>query len=361
MAERLRAWVRRRQPELRLALRSTVAGLIAFAIGHALGLPQAWWAVLTAVVVMQTTLGASLKATLDRLLGTLGGAVWGVVGAVVVPRTGLVSLGVSLAVALAPVALLAALRPAYRMAPVTAIIVVLGAQGQQSDAIRSATDRLLDVGLGGVVALLVALVVLPVRAHGLLTEAAARALDVMAEQIVVLMEGLGAVADPVALEQMRSRTRDTVARAEAVAEEAARERAHHLTGAPDPESLLRTLRRLRHDLTMIERATAVPLPDPVRTELAQPAARAAAEIATFLRAARAALVAPPARPSLDGVGRTLDDYATAMAELRRQGVMRELSGEAAERVFGLAFALEQLRSNLGDLADRVSPFSDGRA
>jgi len=353
MVEWLGSWRRRPQAELRLGLRSVVAGVITFALGHVLGLPQVYWAVLTTVVVMQSSVGASLKATLDRLGGTLGGAVWGVVVSVAIPHAGIVSLGMALAVALVPLTLLAAFRPAYGVAPVTAIIVLLGSQSQQTGPVKFGVDRILEIGLGCLVTLVVALFVLPVRAHGLLAEAAGRALDVMAEHIVTLLEGLAAAPDPVVLEQLRNRSRDAVGRVEAVAAEAVRERAHHLTDAPDPGPLVRTLRRLRNDLTMVDRAMIEPLSEPVRSRLAGPAARASAEISTFLRTAHGALVGRTSPPSLDSVAQALDDYAAAMAEVRRLGLTHELSGEAVDRIFGLAFALEQLGENFKDLADRV--------
>ena len=40
-------------------------------------------------------------------------------------------------------------------------------------------------------------------------------------------------------------------------------------------------------------------------------------------------------------------------EVRRQGLTRNLPGEAVGRIFGLAFALEQVRHTLEDLADRA--------
>ena len=113
----LRRWPR---TELSLGLRSAVAGLITYGLGQLLGLPQVFWAVLTAVMVMQESVGASLKAVLDRLAGTFGGAVWGVAVAVAMLWAGLASTALALAVTLVPLALLAALRLAYRVAPVSA-------------------------------------------------------------------------------------------------------------------------------------------------------------------------------------------------------------------------------------------------
>jgi hypothetical protein len=51
------------------------------------------------------------------------------------------------------------------------------------------------------------------------------------------------------------------------------------------------------------------------------------------------------------VDQALDAYAIAMAGVRREGLTRDLPAEAVGRIFGLSFALEQLRQNLDDLAD----------
>jgi len=67
------AW-RRHLAELRLSLRMTVAGVAAFALGQLLGLPQAYWAVLTAVIVMQANVGASFEASPAIFSETRSGA-----------------------------------------------------------------------------------------------------------------------------------------------------------------------------------------------------------------------------------------------------------------------------------------------
>ena len=53
---------------LKLALRTTLAALITFTVGHLLELPQAYWAVLTSVFVVQASVGGSLKRELSVLL-----------------------------------------------------------------------------------------------------------------------------------------------------------------------------------------------------------------------------------------------------------------------------------------------------
>ena len=62
-------WVSRRRIELGLTLRMSAAGLLSFAVGEAMGVSRIYWAVLTAVIVMQASVGGSLKATIDRLAG----------------------------------------------------------------------------------------------------------------------------------------------------------------------------------------------------------------------------------------------------------------------------------------------------
>ena len=108
--------------QLRLCVRVTVAALLSYVLGKSLNIPLGGlWAVLTAVVVTQVSVGGSLKATIEYLTGTLGGAVYAGVIAALVPPTNEISLLVALAIAIAPVALLAAINPSFRVAPVTAV------------------------------------------------------------------------------------------------------------------------------------------------------------------------------------------------------------------------------------------------
>src|SRR5919109_1292642 len=69
-----------RTPELRLAVRVTTAAVLAFALAKLLGFAHGYWAVITAIIVMQTSVGGSLKAAVDRLLGTMAGALYGAAG-----------------------------------------------------------------------------------------------------------------------------------------------------------------------------------------------------------------------------------------------------------------------------------------
>ena len=346
----LKDWIARHRIELGLSLRIAAAGVASYALGTALGLAQSYWAVFTTVVVMQASVGGSMKASLDRIVGTIGGAAWGVAVAVVVPHPGAVTTGVALALTLLPLAAVAAFRPAYRVAAVTGTIVLLGRFGQMG-VVDAALDRVFEIGLGSAVALAVALTVTPTRAHGLLGGAGRAALAEMAGLCEMLFADLAAAADVPTVLGFHERIRGALARAVTAADEASRERRALVSDAPDPAPLVRCIRRLSHDFVIVARARSAPLPAPVAERLGPPVAALSAALSTHLReigAALAARSAPPA-PVADG----FDPFQQAMAEMRRDGVTRALSGEEVERVFGLSFALEQIRRNLDDLANHA--------
>ena len=84
-----------------------------------------------------------------------------------------------LLIALVPLTLVAALWPKYRIAPLTAVIVLLTPGAQQLGPLNSALYRVVEITLGSFVGLGVSLVLLPARAHGLVVSAAARALNLL--------------------------------------------------------------------------------------------------------------------------------------------------------------------------------------
>jgi uncharacterized membrane protein YccC len=352
-------WFARHRLEVGLTLRMSAAGLISFAIGHFLGLTQVYWAVLTAVIVTQASVGGSLKAMLDRFLGTIGGAGWGVVVTLAVPHSGALSTGFALAVALVPLAAVVAFRPNYRIAPVTAAIVLL-AYPTQAGVVGAALERVFEIALGSLVALAVALLVSPAHAGELLCTAGRDALALMAEQIRVLLGGVIAPVDAAAVQSFHDRIRAAVERAAAAADEVDRERRSHITEAPDPDPVVRTLRRLSHDLVIIARALTEPLPEAASARLAEPAAAISATLSTALGEIAGALASRSAPPDLGAVADALAEFEAGLAALRREGVTRELPEEAVERLFGLAFGFEHLGRNLGELAGRVQELAEPR-
>jgi uncharacterized membrane protein YccC len=57
------------------AVRTTVAAAVSLLAARACGFPETYWAVVTTVVVMQSTLGASWNTSWQRLIGTFVGGI----------------------------------------------------------------------------------------------------------------------------------------------------------------------------------------------------------------------------------------------------------------------------------------------
>lgn len=353
--------LREARGELRLAARTTFAALITFALAHLLALPQGFWAVLTSVIVMQASVGGSLKASLDRIVGTAAGGLWGVVVTLVVPHHDTWTLGLVLAVALAPLALVAALRPSFRVAPVTAVIVLLTTSGAQFGPVRYAIDRVLEIGLGCLVAVVVALVILPARAHHLVAEAAADAVLTLRDLMNLILADATQGPDRATLAATHLKLGSVLSRVEGFVDEVKRERANRLSETADAEPLARNLRRLRHDLTAIGRAMMEPRPEPARHCLAESLAALRLAVSDYLAGCAATLRESRVLPSLEPVDRALLSFRDSMDRFRESEALQGLDIDGVERVFGLAFAVQQLRGNLGDLADRVAERGPGRS
>jgi uncharacterized membrane protein YccC len=357
----LSGWIERagerigtRDAELKLALRVTIAGTLAFAVTRFFDLPQGYWAVITAVVVMQASVGGSLKAAIERFSGTLAGAIYGGVIAALLPHGSVVSLGITIVLALFPLALLAAIKPAFRVAPITSLIMLLPPAGQAIGPLASAFDRVLEITLGNIVGVVVSLFVLPARAHTLMTEAAANVVSLNAELVSVFIDELTAGPKGRAtLQTVHPRIRSALKKAEAAAEEAARERRTHLTDAPDPEPLIRTLYRVRHDLVMIGRAASSPLPAPALERLGPSLTALHQATRDLLLNLAEALRQRRKPPDPAAFRQALNAFASQAEALRTDGLVRELPGKAFGQVFALGFAFEQFQKNLGDLLART--------
>jgi uncharacterized membrane protein YccC len=336
----------------------TVAALSSLALAQYLQLSLPLWAVLTAVIVTQMSVGRSLKATIDYLVGTLGGAVYGGAVAVFVPHSNEIAFLAVLALAVAPLALSAAINPSLTTAPITAIIVLMVPEITHASPIASAVDRVLEVALGGITGFVVSLVVFPSSAHRLVAERAARALDQMAEALGKLLAGLTRGLDVDALRRIQDDIGQAMVQLQAVGAEAERELSARLASGPNTAPHLRTLLRLRHDMVMIGRAAIVPLPDALGARLASPLAQVAATFTDYLRSSGAALLARRSSPSIDDVESALAQYETDIAALRREGLTRILSGDAAERLFAIGFALEQMHMNFKDLGRCIAEWAE---
>jgi uncharacterized membrane protein YccC len=134
------------------AVRTALAATVSVLVARLFNMPEAYWAAVTTMVVMQSTLGASFSISVLRLIGTAMGAASGGLLAtsfganVYVFGAGVVVLGVLTAI-------LRCDQSAFRFAGITLAIVMLVSRTASPWLV--AAHRFLEVSIGIVIGLLV--------------------------------------------------------------------------------------------------------------------------------------------------------------------------------------------------------------
>jgi uncharacterized membrane protein YccC len=133
------------------AARTAIAATTSFLIARLFGMPEAYWAPIITLVIMQSTLGATLRISGERFIGTLLGAIAGGLLARYFPQAWWIpvfTLGVFLLGILCP---LFHLQNSYRFAGITLAIVILIPHSAPPWIV--ALHRFIEVSIGIVVGL----------------------------------------------------------------------------------------------------------------------------------------------------------------------------------------------------------------
>src|SRR6266567_7984097 len=125
--------------------RMTLATVVSVMAARACGLPEQFWAVVTAVLVMQSSLGAAWEVSLQRLVGTVIGGVTGAVWVTWFPQS-LPVLALGMLVMGTICGLLRQSQSAYRFAGITLVIIAMPSYSGPSWII--ALHRFLEVCIG---------------------------------------------------------------------------------------------------------------------------------------------------------------------------------------------------------------------
>jgi uncharacterized membrane protein YccC len=191
---------------VRFSARMTVSALAIFAVVQFVPVPlHGLWAVLTAVILTQANVGGSIRATVEYVLGTIAGAVYASLLSLLLPHDIPLTTGAVLGLSIAPLAYAAARNAAFRAAPFTAIIVLLLAGQFDQSPIAAALTRLLEVALGGAIAVLVSVLVVPELAQDCGRDMAVAALERLAHALPVLLAALSTKTDPAQTRGMQER------------------------------------------------------------------------------------------------------------------------------------------------------------
>jgi uncharacterized membrane protein YgaE (UPF0421/DUF939 family) len=139
-------------PAVISSARTAIAATASFLIARLAGLPEAYWAPLITLVIMQSTLGATLEISGERFIGTVLGAVAGSLLGHSFPQAWwLFAVGVFV---LGLLCALLHLQNSYRFAGITLAIVIL--IPHQAAPWIVALHRSIEVTVGIVVGLVMA-------------------------------------------------------------------------------------------------------------------------------------------------------------------------------------------------------------
>jgi uncharacterized membrane protein YgaE (UPF0421/DUF939 family) len=146
-------WNPENLPSVIHSIRTAIAATISLAVARLFGLPEAYWAAIATLVVMQSTLGATLLISVERVAATALGALAGALLATWFTQNPFV-----FATAVFVLGLLCAAfrmeKSAYRYASITLAIILLIPRSNAAWVI--ALHRFFEVSVGIVVALALA-------------------------------------------------------------------------------------------------------------------------------------------------------------------------------------------------------------
>ncbi|HEY7000481.1 MAG TPA: FUSC family protein [Candidatus Udaeobacter sp.] len=146
-------WDPENLPSVIHSIRTAIAATMSLAIGRVFGLPEAYWAAIATLVVMQSTLGATILISIERVVATALGALAGALLATWFTQNPFVFAAAVFVLGLLCTALRME-RSAYRYASVTLAIILL--IPRSSAAWIIALHRFFEVSVGIVVALALA-------------------------------------------------------------------------------------------------------------------------------------------------------------------------------------------------------------
>lgn len=320
-----------------------MAGALAFGCSELLELPQGYWSVLTAIIVMQTSVGASLESAANRLVGTFAGAALGFAFVSATPSTALGTL-LALVISTGVLAMLAVRYPSLRIAPMTAAIVLVSSPSHATAWI-SAFHRVTEITLGCFIGILVAMFVAPARAASKLRAETKKALSLLASLVSLQKQTENGKGNEDEIETIDEEIYAAYSRMGALIKEVQTERASSLShDRLDPTLLLKNMRALRaaiYILCHITRMSWPPLSDTLTSEMVSTNEVTSA----YLLALGSTVVASTQPPPLNDLEL---QYAAFNSNASRDKAERS-AGPATAFVSAYAQALDEVHRALADL------------
>ena len=161
--------------------------VVAYSVSWALSLPEAFWAVMSALIIMRPRTGTTLGEGWNRFKGALTGTLFGLFG-VWMHSLGLVT-SVTTLVVTAVLAFVAGLAPALRAAPITALIILSSGGIPGHGPWQVAGLRIAEIAIGIAAGLLVSWLTPSARSAAHFDETVAQLLADVGEEARLAMHG----------------------------------------------------------------------------------------------------------------------------------------------------------------------------
>lgn len=336
----------------RHALRTALASVLTLLLVEAFSLPQGYWAVISAILVMQSNLGRSLHSGWSRIQGTFVGAVLGVLSLMVLGNS-FIALGVGVFCTIFFCAYLIGLHESFRIAALTASIVILMGRNVEAPLLLG-VERFVEISLGVGVAMGVSWFVLPFRARQSVRMGLRASMESAAAFLSRLMaQCFGQTAPPALTSAKRDCIRQ-VMRLGPGLEDAAREPGGLGERGQALRALTNAMERLMEDLLAMEHAA---------RELAEETLhlRMQAELASLTTAVEQGLLHAAShvqdrevttsdmRPTMQALERALYDVERTLEQLRARRIPQKHGLGEVSHFFSLVFCLKEATLELMDI------------
>jgi uncharacterized membrane protein YgaE (UPF0421/DUF939 family) len=151
--QRLGTWILAKDhpPSAGFTAQTAVAAVVSYLIARSFRLPEAYWAPMSALIVMQSTLSAALPVAVQYVAGTAAGAALGAVADLYFPAN-VGAFGAAVLIIGLLCVVLQIERSAYRYASITLAIVMLVPRSSSGRLI--ALHRFFEVSIGITVGLI---------------------------------------------------------------------------------------------------------------------------------------------------------------------------------------------------------------
>lgn len=333
---------------IRFIGQTAVAALATLAIVNLLGLEETSWAVISALFIVQWSLDSSISIALGRIVGAVIGSFVGLVCIQTIGVGGQETV-ISLTLAVLVMSFISGLWPGlyYGLFAAAAMIIDPGGGG---DVAESAMDRAMAISLGTAVGAMAASVVLPLPAHRSaeyhLGQAIRRCGDLLTENIKALIE-----CDDKNLMALHTDLRTELYRAQgAVSASKYARRLDRRRHRPPPEELLRSVQRLWHSFSLIDRVEDTPLPDLLPNDTVDELKATAEACRGYLADLGDAVARNRAAREPEGVLHRLARIARDLERLCDGAGGESLSNHQGNRLHILALVLLEVSQHVEDLA-----------